>query len=133
MTMKLLLLSMLCVLNFGCDKATERKVVVADLLADAKAAYFKQDYATALSKFTLAAAQGDAYAQYNLALMYDNGHGVTQDHHLARMWRNVAAASRDTDRIKSRDSIAAEMTPQQLAEAQKIARRCQDTTFKDCD
>ena len=36
-----------------------------------------QDYKEALKWFRLAAAQGDAKAQYNLGVMYDNGEGVT--------------------------------------------------------
>ena len=41
----------------------------------AVAAYERGDYATALAGFRFHAEQGDAYAQYNLGLMYANGKG----------------------------------------------------------
>ena len=44
------------------------------------------DYAEAVKWYRLAAAQGDAVAQYNLGVMYDNGKGVPQDHAKAMKW-----------------------------------------------
>ena len=41
-------------------------------------AYQRGDYATALREFRLLAEQGDADAQYNLGVMYANGHGMPQ-------------------------------------------------------
>ena len=43
------------------------------------AAYNSGDYATALREWTPLAEQGDAIAQYNLGVSYDNGEGVPQD------------------------------------------------------
>ena len=37
------------------------------------------------------AEQGDAAAQFNLALMYDSGQGVTQDYKKALKWYRLAA------------------------------------------
>ena len=70
--------------------------------------------------------QGDADAQYNLALKYDNGLGVPQDYIQAHMWFNLAAAAyRDeTDRadaVRRRENLASRMTPSQVAEAQRRA------------
>ena len=48
------------------------------------AAYKAGDFATAFTEFKLMAEQGDAAAQYNLALMYDNGEGVIEDHKEAK-------------------------------------------------
>ena len=62
---------------------------------DAKAAYSRKDYATAVSLYRLAATQGDAEAQYNLGLMYDKGQGVVQDHKEAVKWYRLAAAQGD--------------------------------------
>jgi len=47
--------------------------------ADFKAgldAYARDDYATALREWTPLAEAGDAFAQYNLALLHENGLGV---------------------------------------------------------
>ena len=44
-----------------------------------------------------AAAQGDAYAQYNLGGMYANGKGVTQDYKEAIKWYRLAADQGNAD------------------------------------
>jgi TPR repeat protein len=72
--------------------------------------------------YSKAAEQGDALAQNNLGVMYDEGRGVPQDHALAHMWYNLAAASGDKVAAKNRDIAAKQMTPAQIAEAQKLAR-----------
>ena len=86
-----------------------------------------QDYAEALKWYRLAAAQGYARAQYSLGYMYANGEGVPQDHVQAHKWLTLATITftdkpeRD-EAIKARNSVAAQMTPAQIAEAQKLAR-----------
>ncbi len=50
------------------------------------AAYDRGDYQTAYHEFLPLAEQGDAAAQYNLGLMYDNGQGVARDHAEAVKW-----------------------------------------------
>ena len=56
--------------------------------------------------------------------MYAQGVGVPQDHVLAHMWFNLSAAQGDDPQQagKYRDSMAGKMTPDQLAEAQRLAR-----------
>ena len=46
---------------------------------DADAAMRRRDYATAVRLVRPLAEQGDANAQYNLGVFYDNGLGVPQD------------------------------------------------------
>ena len=65
--------------------------VLAGQLEDAAAAYLKQDYATALRLFRPLADQGDAEAQGNLGIMYDQGRGVPQDYAQAVKWYRLAA------------------------------------------
>ena len=88
-----------------------------------------QDYAEAARWYRRAAEQGDAQAQYNLGLAYARGEGVTQNPVEAHMWFNLAAArfpANDTRNrtaaVKNRDTVASEMSSEQLAEAQKRAR-----------
>ena len=50
-----------------------------------------QDYAEAEKWWRLAAEQGDAPAQYNLASMYEDGQGVPQDYVEAVKWFRLAA------------------------------------------
>ena len=49
------------------------------------------DFATALKEWKPLADQGDAVAQSNLGVMYDNGKGVTQDSAEAVKWYRKAA------------------------------------------
>lgn len=92
-----------------------------------------QDYAEVVKWFRLAAAQGNAAAQNNLGVMYRDGQGVKQDYVRAHMWFNLGGASGDVSEVKNRDLVAAKMTPQQIAAAQKMARECQQRNFKGCD
>ena len=84
-----------------------------------------------------AAEQGHAGAQNNLGLMYANGQGVPQDFIRAYMWSNLAAAASSGDEgkaaMKLRDDVASQMTAAQIGTAQGMARRCQETKFKECD
>lgn len=68
--------------------------------ADFKAgidAHQRGDYATALREWQPLAEQGDALAQYNLGLLYDNGRGVQKDYAQARQWYEKAAAQGRAD------------------------------------
>ena len=54
-------------------------------------AYQNGDYATALKEWTPLAEQGNAYAQFNLGLMYKYGDGVPQDYSTAVKWYTLSA------------------------------------------
>ena len=58
-------------------------------------AYQSGDYATALREWTPLAEQGDAGAQYNLGMMYDNGQGVPQDSKTSVKWDKLSAEQGD--------------------------------------
>ncbi len=71
-----------------------------------------------------AAAQGDSIAQYGLGLKYYDGNkGVPKDFVQAYMWFNLSAARGDSVNPSEywRDKVAAEMSPAQIAEAQRLA------------
>ncbi len=85
-------------------------------------AYQRGDYATALRIFRQLADQGNAAAQFNLGVMYDEGQGVPQDYTQAHMWYNLSAAKDNKIARKNRHILAKQMTPAQIAEAQKLAR-----------
>jgi TPR repeat protein len=91
-----------------------------------------QDYKQAVKWYKLAAEQGDADAQFNLGLMYYRGDGVTQDNVYAHMWFNIAGSNGNSLATKSRDIVAKDMTKEQIAEAQKLARECVAKDYKDC-
>ena len=92
-----------------------------------------QDYVEALRWYRLAATQGNAFSQNQLGLMYLMGQGVAQDNVRAHMWLNLSSASGGAVRMQNRDSVANQMTPQQIAQAQQMARECQQRNFQECD
>jgi TPR repeat protein len=82
-----------------------------------------QDYVKAVAWYRKAANQGDAWAQSRLGFMYAGGHGVPLDGVLAYMWLNLAApGSTDPATRTLRDLIGSKITPEQLAEAQRMTR-----------
>lgn len=91
-------------------------------LEDADAALKRRDYAAAARIIRPLAEHGDARAQYNLGIFYDNGLGVPQDKVTAYMWLSLAAAQGREGAATFRDLIARRMTPAQIAEAQKLVR-----------
>ena len=70
----------------------------------------------------MAADQGDANAQYDLGILYAKGRGVLRDYVQAHMWASLAAAQNQENATKLRDFLAELMTPEQIAEAQRLAR-----------
>jgi TPR repeat protein len=95
---------------------------LAGAVKQGEVAYQKGDYATALRLWLPAANQGDANAQFDLGVVHVNGRGVLQDYVVAHMWFSLAAARGDTKAAEHRDMLAKDMSPAQLADAQKMAR-----------
>lgn len=83
--------------------------------------------------FQLAAELGNAHAQYNLGYMFGRGEGVLQDYVSAHMWYNIAAAREFTGAAEARDALARHMSAADIAEAQRRARVCMASIYKDCD
>ena len=106
---------------------------------DADSAYERRDYALAARLFRPLAKQGDAWAQGKLGQLYARGQGVPHDFVRAYMWYAVAAAAVSVDERKTamkkrrQDDMASQMTTAQIGKAQEMARRCQETKFKECD
>lgn len=82
----------------------------------------------ALSWFRRAAEQEDALAFAKLGLMYAQGRGVPQDFIQAHMWYNLSAAHGEKRAAESRDAVAKQMTPAQVAEAHRLAREWKPKT-----
>jgi uncharacterized protein len=120
LTLKHVLAAVILVSSFASS-------VAAGPLEDAAAAVKRRDYAAALRLIRPLAEQGDASAQYNLGVFYDNGLGVPQDYVSALMWLNLSAAQGKEGAATFRDLVARLMTPAQIAEAQKLAREWKPT------
>jgi TPR repeat protein len=57
-----------------------------------------------------------------LGLMYAQGRGVLQDFIQAHMWYDLSAAHGEMRSAEARDALGKQMTPAQVAEAQRLAR-----------
>lgn len=87
-------------------------------LAEYKAGYYDK----AFDAFEELAREGHSTAQYNLGAMYMTGQGTEKDLVEAWAWTRLAEESdpgRNNDFIRTYEVIAAELTADQLAEAQK--------------
>lgn len=94
----------------------------------------KKDRKEAQKWSKLAAKQGNADAQQLLGSLYYKGEGVEPDDVTrAYMWYDVAAAQGNTEAQKERDTVAKELTPQQLAAAKEKAATCKASKFEKCD
>jgi len=80
-----------------------------------------QDYQEARKWYTKAAEQGEAYAQYALGRLYAEGDGVPKDLVQSHKWFNIAAAQGDSGAEEHRDALTLQMTPELIAEAQRLS------------
>lgn len=88
-----------------------------------------QDDEEAMKWGLRAAEQNNALGQLVVGAMYALGRGVPVDRVLAYKYFNLSAAQTNSgvaaDAIKARDDLASKMTPEQIAEAQKLSREWQ--------
>jgi TPR repeat protein len=106
-------------------KGVNQNVVEAQF--DLKKCFFSQvrtdyEYAQAVKWFWKAAEQNHAKAQGCLGLCYATGAGVPRDFIKAYKWFNLASIQGIVSATTHRDAIAASMTPDQIAEAQRLSR-----------
>lgn len=81
-----------------------------------------QDYQEALRWCRLAADYGHARAMMTIGVHYEKGRSVTKDLVQAHLWYNLAAAYGERDGAKWRDRLVLDMTRDQIAQAQFLAR-----------
>ena len=80
-----------------------------------------EDDKEAVKWYMLAAEQGKASAQTNLAFMHATGQGVIQDNVYAHIWWNIAAASGSENAKGNKDILVKQMTAQDISKAQDLA------------
>jgi len=90
----------------------------------------KRDYVEAAKWYRFAADRSYAPAAYELAYLYKNGEGVPSDVVSAHMWSNLAAGWMGPEAylgkqqaVTLRSSLERTMTPEQIAEAHRLARQ----------
>jgi len=82
-----------------------------------------RDYKEAVWWYRLSAMKGYVKAQYRLGLMYLKGYGVSQSSEIAYAWWSVAASKGHEEAIKYKNSAQEQMTADQIAKAQQIAKQ----------
>lgn len=80
-----------------------------------------QDDVEGFKWYRRAAEQGYATAQSNLGWMYENGRGVEQDYVQAYKWYSLGAAQGNKFGKESLGTLVENMTPDEIAEAQRLA------------
>ena len=91
-----------------------------------------QDYKEAVKWYHLAAEQGDVTSQSILGYAYGVGQGVIQDKVIGYMYSYIAAENGDEAGKNNRDVAAMQITSEQLAKAQELARECVEKNYKNC-
>ena len=89
--------------------------------------------AEAVKWYKLAVVQDHAHSQFNLGVMYENGEGVPKNAVSAYVWYSLAAAKGFKPAKESVEAIKAELTEVQITEAGKLASRCKESGYKDCN
>ena len=112
-------------------QAAEQAFVLAQY--NLGACYYKgegvaRDAVKAAKWYRKAAEQGDAKAQYYLGACYMNGEGVAKDYVEADKWFSLAGHQDVEDAKKNLSLVAKEMTTEQIAEAQRLAREFKPLT-----
>jgi TPR repeat protein len=99
--------------------------VAAGPIEDGYSAYTRGDFATAMRIMRPLADQGHVTAQTVVGLMYYFNYGG--DYVSAHMWFNLAAAQGNAFAEMFLKDTADKMTPEQIAEAQKLAHEWNPT------
>ena len=97
----------------------ESKVNLAIFLLQGKGG--SQDADTGVRLLQHASESGVAVAQFMLGQVYQEGIATVQNYILAHAWYNLASALGDRRAREARDSLAAQMSPGQLEQAQQEA------------
>jgi len=94
---------------------------------------YKKDFREAEHWYRLSAEQGDVFAQASLAILFRFGKGIPQDLVQAYKWFSIAASRPSEGAEESiaemRDATAVHMTPDQLAEARRLAHEWKPQTM----
>lgn len=79
-------------------------------------------YDSAYKGFVELSREGSSISQYYLGLMYLSGKGVLQDFRQAHVWLNISSSQGHKKASIQLEKLTQQMAPDQLAEAQKLAR-----------
>ena len=92
-----------------------------------------QDSGEAIKFFKLAAEAGYQLAFLTLGDIFSNDLIYPRDFTRAHMWYNLGAEHGQSSCGMLRDSLQIRMKGEQVLEAQKLAKKCLESNYKDCD
>jgi uncharacterized protein len=101
------------------DYVFEAQTFVGDMYSNGEGT--PKDDAKAVMWYQKAASSGNAHAQQNLGVAYISGDGVAIDLVLGYAWSNLASGQGNVDAGKNRNIAATRMSPNEIAEAQRLA------------
>jgi hypothetical protein len=87
----------------------------------------KHDYVHAIAMYKVSASWAYKPAEYNLGVLYLNGHGSEVDLPRAMAWFALAAERNETQYVYAKQLLYAHLTPEQFAQANAIWRELQPT------
>ncbi len=90
--------------------------------AKAKPQGAQRTYSEAVEWYRKAAIRGDVNAQYVIGFHYAKGEGVPRNYVQAYLWWSLSATQGHKKAAKHRDTVARQMTPAQIAEAEQLAQ-----------
>ena len=88
---------------------------------------------TAVMWYTKAAKQGYAPIQSILGVMYDNGEGVQENDIKAHVWYSISETNGSEEGKNNLKILEPQMTNDQIVKAQKLATKCYESNYKECD
>lgn len=101
---------------------TELKELSRGKFNNAFGLFTEGSYDGAYKGFVKLSREGSSISQYYLGLMYLSGKGVLQDFRQAHMWLNISSSQGHKKASTQLEKLTQQMTADQLAEAQKLAR-----------
>ena len=111
----------------GTDMAKANDVFLKGLEA-----YADKKFTDAINLYTVATSFGHLGAPSFIGHIYVDGEGVPQNFILAYMWYEIGAARGFQDSRENRDRIAKMMEKKSIEEAQKKAKICIKSEYKNC-
>jgi TPR repeat protein len=86
-------------------------------LGSAAAAYKKGEFASAFQQFKELAELGQPEAQFDLAIMYARGEGITISNTYAHAWASLASTNGESRATALRERLESELTPTSLRDS----------------
>lgn len=123
--MKIILISLLA-LSLSVSEANNSDTVIdlelpsKEVAKEADSLFKKAEYEAAIPLYFSLAEIGDKYSQYKLAIIYQNGLGVSEDIRKAYGWAYLARENKNPELMEYYQSVAAQIIEADLEKAEFV-------------